>query len=81
MSMTLRSVYTKDQQFQAKGEPVEVADTVGAGDSFSAAFIHTFHHKKDIKTALENACAMGGFVASHAGAIASYTPEITARFR
>jgi fructokinase len=47
---------------------VKVADTVGAGDAFTAAFLHTLLCGGGVAEALDAALKLGGFVASQAGA-------------
>ena len=69
-------VFTMDDTFHAKSDPVDVKDTVGAGDSFSASFLYTFQKTKDIQKAAEIANRIGGFVASSSGAVPSYSDEI-----
>lgn len=59
--------------FVHHGYRVNVADTVGAGDSFLAGFIHQFLQRKSPPETLAFACALGSLVASRHGA----TPEIT----
>ena len=46
---------------------VEVADTVGAGDSFLASFITNMLFQKDWQDCLKLACATGALVASKSG--------------
>ena len=58
--------------FAHHGYRVNVADTVGAGDSFLAGFIHQFLQGKTPPETLAFACALGSLVASRHGA----TPEI-----
>ncbi|HEY0057197.1 MAG TPA: carbohydrate kinase [Pedobacter sp.] len=53
--------------------PVKVADTVGAGDAFLAAFLSGYLEKKPMDKVLELACATGAFVASRSGANPKYT--------
>lgn len=59
---------TKDGGFEDKGEPVEVVDTVGAGDAFFAAVIDGYLGKKAWPEILRRANNRGGYVASQAGA-------------
>jgi len=66
-------VLHEDVYYQHIGFPVEVADTVGAGDSFLAAFLNYFLKDRNVDIALEKACAMGALVASKSGA----NPEVT----
>jgi len=61
---------------QCPGRRVEVADTVGAGDAFGAAFLCKFCSSGDPIEAGEVANALGAFVASSRGAIPEYTPQI-----
>jgi fructokinase len=51
--------------------PVEVVDAVGAGDSFSAAFLFKFYQKNDPIDAAKFANRIGAMVASSHGAIVS----------
>jgi fructokinase len=53
---------------------VEVADTVGAGDAFTAAFISTFMDNGDVAAALDKALRLGAFVAGQRGAQPTYDP-------
>lgn len=57
---------------------VKVVDAVGAGDSFSAAFMHVFCLTGDVLHAAFVANRVGGFVASCPGPIPMYTSEIKA---
>lgn len=61
--------------YRHEGFKVEVADTVGAGDSFLATFISGLLNKLPIDKILQNACAVGAFVASKHGANPDYTLE------
>ena len=59
--------------FAHHGYRVNVADTVGAGDSFLAGFIHQYLQRKPPQEILAFACALGSLVASRHGA----TPEVS----
>jgi fructokinase len=61
--------------YRHSGFAVEVADTVGAGDSFLATFVSGLLNKSPIDKILQNACAVGAFVASRRGANPDYTLE------
>jgi fructokinase len=59
--------------YENSGYPVQVADTVGAGDSFLAALITSLLSGKDPQTAIDFSCAVGALVAEAPGA----NPEIS----
>lgn len=61
------------QLYENEGYPVEVADTVGAGDSFLAALIASLLTGIAPQTAIDFACAVGALVAEAPGA----NPEIS----
>lgn len=50
------------------GFRINVKDTIGAGDSFLATFIHYYLTGTEITKSLEYACAMGAIVSSNEGA-------------
>lgn len=58
--------------YENTGYPIEVADTVGAGDSFLAALITSLLTGKEPQNAIDFACAVGALVAESPGA----NPEI-----
>ena len=55
------------------GYPIEVADTVGAGDSFLAALLTLLLTQNEPQYAIDFACAIGALVAESSGA----NPEIS----
>jgi len=59
-----------------QSEPIQVVDAIGAGDSFSAAFMYTFFKTGDILKSARIGNKVGGFVASSSGAIPEYSKEI-----
>jgi len=61
-------LYIPDQVFRARSAPVPVADTVGAGDAFSAALAAGVMLGADLAHTLETACAAGAAVVQHPGA-------------
>jgi fructokinase len=62
--------------------PIEVADTVGAGDAFTAAFIHSLSEQRPIAEAARFANAVGALVASRPGAIPEWSlAEVDALLR
>lgn len=62
--------------FKHTGYKVQVADTVGAGDAFLATFVACYLQGYSIETILDNACKVGAFVASQAGANPEYNKKI-----
>ncbi|RYD71848.1 MAG: carbohydrate kinase [Sphingobacteriales bacterium] len=62
--------------FKHAGYKVQVADTVGAGDAFLATFIACYLQGYPMETILDNACKVGAFVASQAGANPDYNKKI-----
>lgn len=69
-------VLQENKLYHHKGYQVEVADTVGAGDSFLATFIASYLKGYPIDTVLDRACKVGSFVASQAGANPDYGDEV-----
>jgi fructokinase len=64
-----------EQYVEAPGYPVTVADTVGAGDAFAAAFVHGFGSGWSAPRIADFANQVGALVASRAGAIPDWTVE------
>jgi fructokinase len=56
--------------------PVTVVDTVGAGDAFLAVLLAQRLRGIEPSLALKRAAALGGFVASRAGAVPDYDPSL-----
>ena len=61
-------LFFEERFFYCKGYQVEVADTVGSGDSFLATLIDVLLKGKDAQLAIDNACAVGALVAKNKGA-------------
>ena len=68
-------VYEDNKFIYIDSKPVNVADTIGAGDSFSAAFCAHYLKFNNAKAAANVANKIGGFVASQKGAIPYYNIE------
>lgn len=69
-------VFTSDGEISKQGTPkVEVADTVGAGDSFTAAFVSCILLGKTVKEAHKRAVDVSAFVCTQHGAMPKL-PEI-----
>jgi fructokinase len=58
------------------GEPIEVADTVGAGDAFTAGLICSQLSGKNLEESVRFANKIGGIVAAHHGAM----PDLVGEF-
>lgn len=65
-----------DEQSRQPGIPIEIADTVGAGDSFTAAVAHGLVHEKPVAEIARFANQVAALVASRAGAMPNLTAEI-----
>ena len=74
------AILYEGQIFENGGFPVEVRDTVGAGDSFLAALISKLLNKVIPTEALNFACAVGALVASKDGANAILTKSEILQF-
>jgi fructokinase len=64
-----------EQYLEAPGYAVTVADTVGAGEAFAAAFVHGFGSGWAAPRIADFANRVGALVASRAGAIPDWTME------
>jgi fructokinase len=62
--------------YENPGCPVQVADTVGAGDSFLATFVAGLLRDEPMQQLVDKACAVGAFVASKRGANPPYDENI-----
>ncbi|MGA7859057.1 MAG: carbohydrate kinase [Terracidiphilus sp.] len=60
---------TRDEWHQHPGIPVKVADTIGAGDAFTAAMTHYLLRGASLETLNEAGNRWGGWVASQPGAM------------
>ncbi len=65
-------VYKDEKLYQHGGFKVEVADTVGSGDSFLASYLAHLIKGLAIGECLEMACATGAYVATQNGAVPDY---------
>ena len=64
-----------DDYVEAEGQHVNVADTVGAGDAFGAAFLHGLILRWPVSQIAAFANRVGALVASRHGAIPDWTPK------
>jgi len=66
------SYYSRSGYYHAACPPVRVVDTIGSGDAFLAAFIAGLHHHYSPQQVINNAAAMGAFVATKKGGCPEY---------
>ena len=57
---------------------VVVADTVGAGDSFTGSFVGSLLNGKTVAEAHRTAVKVSAYVCTQNGAMPAYTAELTA---
>ena len=62
--------------YESAGCPVQVGDTVGAGDSFLATFVAGLLKDEPMQQLVDKACAVGAFVAGKRGANPPYDVRI-----
>lgn len=72
-------VCTEKAQASVPTEPVKSADTIGAGDAFSGAFLYAYLSGKDPVSAAKCGNALGAYVAQRTGALPAFDQEIVAR--
>jgi fructokinase len=70
------AVYHQGVYEEVNTTPVKVADTVGAGDAFSAAFLYTYLSGHGVLKAASVACLLGTYVASKPGSVPEYSEEL-----
>ena len=71
-------VWHDHEFYENPGCPVQVGDTVGAGDSFLATFIAGLLAGHPMQDVIDKACIVGSFVASKRGANPPYDERILA---
>lgn len=75
------SYYQGNKTYSGQAYPVKVADTIGAGDSFLAAFLYQKLIGTPPEKALDQALLTGAYVAGQSGACPIYTMEDLHHFR
>jgi len=70
---------TREEWDEHPGRAVKVADTIGAGDAFTAALIHYMLRGANLTTLNEAGNRWGGWVASQVGAMPQMTDATLAR--
>jgi fructokinase len=73
------SVYSGGAARSFACEPARVADTVGAGDAFSAAFLEHYCRTGDPFASAQRGNLLGAYVASQPGAVPEYDDSIRQR--
>lgn len=73
-------LYVNGKMYYNSGYKIEVADTVGAGDSFLAGLLSKLLANEEPQKAIDFACALGALVASNEGANPKITNEEIAKF-
>ncbi len=68
----------RDEWNEHPGHPVKVADTIGAGDSFTAALTHYMLRGADLATLNEAGNRWGGWMATQSGAMPVLTESVRA---
>jgi fructokinase len=69
------AVLWKSEYAEYPGYPVTVVDAVGAGDAFSAAFLHGWVSGWEARRTAEFANRVGGLIASLPGATPDWSPQ------
>jgi fructokinase len=64
-----------DEFVESPGYPVEVVDTVGSGDAFSAAMLHGISQNWPLEEVADFSNRVGALVASRPGAVPAWTIE------
>ena len=73
--------FVGDQNYTFDAIPIEIADTVGSGDSFLAGFLHKRIQGKSPEEIMRQAVSLGAFITSRPGACPDYSYEEFRNFR
>ena len=73
------SVWSNGSVAWVPGFQVDVIDTVGSGDAFTAGFVYALLHSKTPVESIRFACRIGAWVASNRSAVPEYSAEIRAK--
>ena len=74
------SYYTAAYRYDYPAYKISVADTIGSGDAFLAAFLAMKLSDEPVEVALDYAVAMGAFITSQSGACPEYSRYDLGRF-
>jgi fructokinase len=69
------AAFVRGEFVEAPGYKVKVADTVGAGDAFGAAFLHGLGQRWSVREIADFANRLGALVASRSGAVPEWRME------
>ncbi|SHN27956.1 fructokinase [Cyclobacterium lianum] len=75
------AIYQDGDIVSHPGYPVEVKDTVGAGDAFLAGFVSKYLSRESPEKILDFACALGALVATLSGGTPQYSLEDVSRIK
>ncbi|RXA21862.1 carbohydrate kinase [Methanosarcina sp. MSH10X1] len=75
------AVYHKGVYEEVEATPVRVADTVGAGDAFSAGFLYACLSGQGVSKAASIASILGTYVASKPGSVPEYSEELREKLK
>ncbi len=70
-----------DKNYTFTAIPIEIADTVGSGDSFLAGFLHKRIQGKSPEEIMKQAVSLGAFITSKSGACPDYSYDEFRNFR
>jgi len=73
--------FTRKGRAFARCPEAEVVSAVGAGDSFSAAFLVNYLAGEKVQTCLNRACVLGSYVVTQLGAVPEYPDELTSKIK
>jgi len=73
--------FAGDRNYGFSAVPIEIADTVGSGDSFLAGFLSKRIQGKSPDEIMKQAVSLGAFITSKSGACPDYTYEEFKAFR
>ena len=71
--------YDGNDFFSSTCQDVDIVDTVGAGDSFSAGFLYTYLTGGTVQESVNFAAMVADFVVGRRGAVPEYSKEIAER--
>ncbi len=75
------AIYIDDRYAEFPGYPVDIVDTVGAGDAFSAALVHGFSMNWEPAQIADFANRVGALVAGRPGATPCWTTKEALQLR